>query len=173
MTDPSALFSIDPRYCVDTNVVVSFLHEDDGEPYRRDAFPDQWDRIETLIGSGDIVAPQRVRLELEKWQKEIPAMKPWLAKRHGMFVEMTSEQLVLAKQIVNDFPDYGSNENYIADLEVISLAGTRGLAVITNERTRPVITISHPKIPEVCAKYGVECLSVSGFLAREMTTKAS
>ncbi|QNO38653.1 DUF4411 family protein [Protaetiibacter sp. SSC-01] len=173
MSDPSALFTIDPRYCIDTNVIVSFLHEDDEEPYRRDAFADQWDRIEQMINSGEIVAPRRVELELVKWEKEIPSMKGWLAKRGGMFVDMTTEQLVVAKRIVNDFPAYGSSDNYIADLEVMSLASTRALAVVTNERVRPTMSLDTPKIPEVCGKYGIECLSVSGFLAREMPKRAS
>ena len=173
MTDAYTLFSIESRYCIDTNVIVSFLHEDDGEPYRRDAFAAQWSVVETMIGSGEIIAPRRVELELVKWEKEIPAMKGWLAKRSGMFVDMTSDQLASAKRIVNDYPDYGSKNNYIADLEVISLASVRKLVVITNERIRPTVTLNSPKIPEVCARYGFECLSVSGFLAREMPKKAS
>jgi hypothetical protein len=100
-------------------------------------------------------------------------MKGWLAKRGGMFVGMTTEQLVVAKRIVNDFPAYGSSDNYIADLEVMSLASTRALAVVTNERVRPTMSLDTPKIPEVCGKYGIECLSVSGFLAREMPKRAS
>ena len=165
MSDPDALFTIDPRFCIDTNVVVSFMHEADDEPYRRDAFVPQWNQIESLIGSGEIISPRGVHDELETWEKQIPAMKRWL-ETHGMFVEMTSEQLTFAKVIVNDFPDYGSSKNYLADLEVISLAGVRKLAVLTNERVRPNISINHPKIPEVCQHYGIECLSVSGFLAR-------
>jgi len=166
VSDPSALFAFVPRYCIDTNVVVSFMHEDDGEPYRRDAFPAQWDVIERLIGSGEIIAPRAVESELEGWRNQIPAMKRWL-DTHGMFVDMTSEQLAFAKRIVNDFPDYGSSENYVADLEVVSLAAVRKIAVVTNERVRPNVTVSHPKIPEVCKRYDIECLSVSGFLARE------
>lgn len=172
MTDPSALFVFEPIYCIDTNVVVSFMHEDDNEPYRRDVFVAQWGRIESLIGSGDIIAPRAVEAELIKWEKQIPDMKAWLAK-HGMFADMTNEQLDFAKRVVNDFPDYGSTDNYLADLEVISLAAVRNLAVITNERVRPTVTVNHPKIPEVCARYKIECLSVSGFLAREAKRKAT
>jgi hypothetical protein len=87
-----------------------------------------------------------------------------------MFVGMSTEQLEFAKRVVNEFPDYGSDENYLADLEVISLAGVRGIAVITNERVRPNRSINHPKIPEVCAKFGVECFSLPGFLARDART---
>ena len=166
MSDSSALFAFEPRYCIDTNVIVSFMHEDDNEPYRRDVFATQWSRVDSLIGSGDIVAPRAVELELSKWEKQIPTMKRWLAS-HGMFVDMSDDQLAFAKVVVNDFPDYGSTNNYLADLEVISLAGVKELAVITNERVRPNVTVNHPKIPEVCAKYKIECLSVSGFLARE------
>lgn len=167
MSDSAALFTIEPRFCIDTNVIVSFMHEDDGESYRRDVFVTQWSRIETLIGSGEIIAPRRVETELATWEKQIPDMKRWLATR-GLFVDMTSEQLAFAKEVVNAFPDYGSNDNYLADLEVISLAGVRNIAVITDERVRPNISINHPKIPEVCGRFGIECLSISGFLSRDV-----
>lgn len=168
MDDSSALFAFEPRYCIDTNVIVSFMHEDDDEPYGRDAFPEQWNKIEELIGSGDIVAPRRVEFELSKWERQVPELKRWLASRPGVFIDLTTSQLAFAKRVVNDYPDYGSKENYVADLEVISLAAVRGLAVITNERVRPTVAIKSPKIPEVCARYGIECLSVPGFLRKEL-----
>lgn len=147
------------------------MREDDQELYRRDVFVSQWDQIESLVGSGEIIAPSAVETELATWTEQIPAMKRWLAT-HGMFVELDSEGLAFAKRVVNDFPDYGSTTNYLADLEVISLAGARNLAVITNEKVRPNVSVSHPKIPEVCANYKIECLSVSGFLAREASRVA-
>lgn len=167
MMEAAALFVIDPRYCIDTNVIVSFLRDDEGEPYSGPAFRPQWEVIERLISSGIIVAPRRVEHELEGWEKEIPAMKGWLADHRHMFRDMTEEQLAAAKRIVNDFPDYGSSDNYVGDLEVVSLAMSAGLAVVTNERTRPNPSQRRPKIPEVCATYKVECLSVPGLLNRE------
>lgn len=166
MSESSALFEFEPKYCIDTNVIVSFMHEDDGEIYRRDVFTAQWNRIETLIGSGEIAAPRRVETELRGWEKQIPDMKRWL-DTHGMFIDMTTAQLAFAKRVVNTYPDYSTNVNYLGDLEVISLAGARGIAVITGERVRPVQSINHPKIPEVCKALGIECLSTSGFLAKD------
>lgn len=166
MTSADSLFFIEPKYCIDTNVIVSFMHIDDEEQYGRDTFPQQWDFIERLISEGAIVSPRRVERELRHWEKEIPEMKAWLDARHHMFRDVTTEQLSLAKQVTNAYPDYGSSHNYIADLEVITLAGVLRLAVITNERARPQASLRMPRIPEVCGAFSIECLSVPGFLRR-------
>lgn len=60
MTDAGTLFDLEPRYCMDTNVIVSFLSESDDEYYGADIFVEQWSQIEGLIASGQIVAPRQV-----------------------------------------------------------------------------------------------------------------
>lgn len=61
MTAQDALFEDEPpRYCLDTNVVVSFLKGTDDEYYGVDIFGEQWALIERLIASGVIVAPRQV-----------------------------------------------------------------------------------------------------------------
>lgn len=70
MSAPPALFTIEPKYCIDTKVIISFMHEDDGQPYRPDIFVAQWGRIETFTRSGEIIAPRRVEVELAKWEEQ-------------------------------------------------------------------------------------------------------
>jgi hypothetical protein len=76
----------------------------------------------------------------------------------------TDAQLVLAKQIVNKYPVYGKNENYLGDLEVITLAGALGITVISIETPQPQTGQKRPKIPNVCAEFQVSCVSVAGLL---------
>lgn len=167
MTDAARLFEIEPLYCIDTNVLVSFMYESDDEQYGRDAFAPQWDLIESAIADGKIIAPEAVETELLTWERQVPDMTQWVRQRRFMFQDMNDQILDAAKRIVNQFPAYGSDENYVADLEVIALASSSRLAVITNERARPVFSPARPRIPEACARFGVECLSVPGFLRRE------
>lgn len=170
MTTQEALFEAEPpRYCIDTNVIVSFLRGTDDEHYGADVFAPQWAVIERLILSGVIVAPRRVEGELAKWVKTVPAMGQWLKARPHMFRDVVTEaQLLSAKRIVGAYPAYGETMNYLGDLEVMTLAEALGITVITLESESPgSVSKKRPKIPNVCKEFGVDCLSVTGFLRRE------
>jgi hypothetical protein len=161
----SGLFEITAEYCIDTNVIVSFLSDSDDEYYGSGVFSAHWDRIEGLINEGRIIAPRQVETELQRQADRIPMMPVWLKRHHHMFRDIeTDQQLDFAKRLVNTHFAYARNENYLGDLEVISLAATFGLTVITLETKQQVSGHRHPKIPNVCAEFGVRCMSVVGFL---------
>lgn len=118
--------------------------------------------------SGVVIAPRRVEKELTDWQRSIATMKDWLHHHRYLFRDIESdEQLALAKRIVNDYPAYCQNKNYLGDLEVITLAGVRELTVITLEGGKQTPSKKRPKIPDVCSEFGIECVSLPGFLRRE------
>jgi Domain of unknown function (DUF4411) len=159
------LFNIEPRYCIDTNVIVSFLSDSDDEYYGADIFPDHWSQIETMITNGEIVAPRQVERELERHATKRERLGPWLRVRGYMFRDVdTDAQLDLAKRIVNVYPAYAASENYLGDLEVITLAGALGLSVISLEAPNQQSGKRRPKIPNVCEEFGVGCMSVAGLL---------
>lgn len=166
MSNELALFQFE-EYCLDTNVVVSFLSDSDDEPYGVDAFPDHWVKLNEMITGGQIVAPRQIQTELQNHAKNFPKVKQWLPARTAMFRDVQSdEQLDLAKKIVNAYPAYGSNRNYLGDLEVITLAGAMGLTVITLENSRGHRGGRKPKIPVVCDELGIPWLTVKAFFAR-------
>lgn len=173
MDQPFKLFEIEPRYCIDTNVIVSFLSESDDEYYGADIFPDHWDRICRLIASGDIVAPRQIETELKGHATKRSKIAPWLAMNDHMFRDLEStSQLLLAKEIVNKYNAYGRNTNYLGDLEVIVLAGSLGLTVVSMEVALQQSGQRRPKIPNVCDEFGIKCVSVSGFLRAEQNSAA-
>lgn len=166
------LFEIDARYCIDTNVLVSFLSESDDEYYGADIFPDHWALIERLITSGDIVAPRQVEDELIGHAKKHNKIGPWLRRNEHMFRDLSSsEELLLAKRIVNAYSAYARNRNYLGDLEVMTLAGARRLIVVSMETGLQQTGHRRPKIPNVCDEFGIPCLSVAGFLRAEWNTE--
>ena len=168
MIEPMGLFEIEPRFCIDTNVLVSFLSESDDEYYGADIFPDHWSLIQRLITSGDIVAPRQIQNELGGHATKRKKIGPWLRSNDHMFRDLeSSEELLLAKRIVNAYPAYARNTNYLGDLELMVLAGHRRLAVITLEIGLQQTGQRRPKIPNVCAEFGIKCLSVTGFLRAE------
>lgn len=170
MTTQDALFEPEPpRYCIDTNVVLSFLKGTDDEHYGADVFVSQWALIEGLIAIGGIVAPRQVEVELSKWQKTVPEMGAWLKGRSHMFRDVETEaQLLSAKRIVAAYPAYGETMNYLGDLEVMTLAQALDLTVISLEsESRGPTSRKHPKIPNTCKEFGIDCVSMVGFLRRE------
>jgi len=168
MSGQASLFDEEPRYCIDTNVIVSFLRQTEDEYYGSDVFAPQWQYIEQLIDARAIVAPLQVERELAKWAKTIAELREWLRKRRHMFRDVVSDtQLALAKKIVNQYPIYGETDNYLGDLEVITLAGALGIAVISLEGEKENAGKRRPKIPNICREFGIDCVSVSGFLRRE------
>jgi hypothetical protein len=168
MRPQTSLFDEEPRYCIDTNVIVSFLRLTDDEHYGSDVFAPQWAYVEQLIISGAIIAPRQVEHELKKWPKTIPDMKAWLRKHNQMFRDVeTAAQLTSAKRIVNEYPVYGETDNYLGDLEVMSLAEALQITVISLEGENPHNSKRRPKIPIVCKQFGIDCVSFPGFLRRE------
>jgi len=162
------------RYCIDTNVIVSFLRGTNDEHYGADVFAPQWAIVEGLISSGEIVAPRRVEAELCGWTKTIPVLKRWLKSNSHMFRDVvSSEQLQTAKLIVNAYPAYGRNMNYLGDLEVMTLASGLDIAVISLEQAHPTASKSRPKIPNVCQEFNIDCVSLPGFLRRETLTRST
>ena len=168
MTQSMGLFEIEPRFCIDTNVLVSFLSESDDEYYGADVFPDHWELIQRLITSGDIVAPRQIENELSGHATKHAKIGPWLRRNDHMFRDLgNAGELLLAKRIVNAYPAYARNTNYLGDLELMVLAGHRQLTVVTLEIGMQQTGQRHPKIPNVCAEFGIKCLSVTGFLRAE------
>jgi hypothetical protein len=162
------LFGQRAKYCIDTNVIVSFLRGTDDEHYGRDVFKPQWDFLELRMVEGFVVAPRQVEKELIAWQKNISEMKDWLWRHQHLFRDIVSDgQLAIAKRIVNAYPAYGLTKNYMGDLEVISLAAASGLTVITLEASKQAPSKKRPKIPDVCSEFSVDCVTFSGFLRRE------
>lgn len=163
MSGTGALFEIQPEYCIDTNVIVSFLSESDDEYYGADVFSDHWTQIERLILNGQMIAPRQVGRELEGHANKREKIGPWLREHAYMFRDVDIDaQLNLAKRIVNQYPAYGKNMNYLGDLEVITLAGALDLTVVSLESMQLQAGQRRPKIPNVCAEFEVAHTSVVG-----------
>jgi len=56
-----------PGYVIDTNALIDLWRR----RYPRDVFPTLWQKIEELIKSGELVAPQEVLSELQRQHDEL------------------------------------------------------------------------------------------------------
>lgn len=158
--------SLFEKYSIDTNVIVNFLGDGPDEPYPVDLFRPQWDFLEAAFLDGRVVAARCVETELKKWER-LDQVRTWLRDHKYVFRDIESdEQLHAAKVIVNKYGAYGSDRNRLGDLEVMTLAKARGLAVVSQESAKQH-SPDRPKIPIVCEEFGIPHLGFRDFLRVE------
>ena len=146
-------------YCIDTSALIAAW----SERYPLKRIPPFWKRVDELVASGRLVAPEDVRREI---QKKADGLYSWVNERRQMFVDLEPAIQQQAKDILRDFPYLLKNVpgKSSADPFVIGLAIDRGLTVITEEGTGGA---KKPKIPFVCDAKGVKCINLLGLLDAE------
>jgi len=146
------------QYCIDTSALIDLSMQ-----YPVDVFPSLWTDLERLKRNARLVAPRQVLEELVPKNDELLA---WARANKDMFAEKTEEHMRLVTEILVNFPKLVDilKETEEADPFVIALAITDSRSVVTSERSGHP---SRPKIPDVCAQYEIECLSLVEFFRQE------
>ena len=111
-------------YCIDTSAIL------DGwvRYYPRDVFPTLWDRLEKMIASGRLVAPDEVLRELSKNDDDL---HKWALLQEGLFCPLEDDVQTTTSDILRAFPKLVSCPNGSCDKS----SGVRGegtLGVATN-----------------------------------------
>ena len=146
-------------YCIDTSALIAAWSE--RYPIKR--MKPFWTKMDGLIQSNRLVAPEDVRREI---QKKADGLFDWVNGRKDMFIELEEPIQEAAKRILRDFPYLTKNVpgKSPADPFVIALAQTRRFTVVTEEgRGSP----KKPKIPDVCEATGISCTNLLGLLDAE------
>jgi hypothetical protein len=91
----------------------------------------------------------------------------WAKARTRLFVELDDPIQTATAEILSQFPKMvdtmrGRNR---ADPFVIAVARARGCTVVTGERNRG--TPERPRIPLVCAHFGLPCVDLLGLIRAE------
>ena len=148
-------------YCIDTSSLITIQRI-----YPLSVFPSLWDNMSELVKEGQLVAPREVLEELRQGGDD--EILQWAKNNSYMFLELDSEQIEVAKQIINDkefegFVDY-DKEIPEADPFVIALIVVKKRQATLFSEEWIVITDEHhadpgkkPKIPNVCKKYDIKC----------------
>jgi hypothetical protein len=146
-------------YCIDTSALIAAWSE--RYPIKR--IPPFWARMDDLVQSGRMVAPEEVRREV---QKKSDGLYDWINARKSMFIELEETIQVRAKELLSEFPWLLKNVpgKSPADPFVIALAQERRLTVITEEGRGGE---RKPQIPFVCDSKGVQCINLLGLLDAE------
>ncbi|MBU2561557.1 MAG: DUF4411 family protein [Nanoarchaeota archaeon] len=130
-----------------------------------DVFPSVWNKLESLISRGQLVAPKEVLNELGHQDDMVAA---WAKKQKKLFVEPTEKQIEIVKQVLAKYPGLVKiDRQYDADPFVIAL--TVELTKSKQQTLIPVkrIVVTEEKlrgnkirIPLICKDYDVECIDV-------------
>ena len=148
------------KYCLDANAFI--------EPwtkYYRPAFaPTYWEVLDNLGKRGVVFCPDQVKREIEKTDD---SLKDWLKARPYFIREETIEVQERVRQILQKFPlliSVGANRS-MADPWVIAHAMVEEAIVVSKEYvSRENQKETRIKIPDVCAYYGVHCISDYQFI---------
>lgn len=121
--------------------------------YPRANFPTLWQRFEALIRDGEM----RIEDELLEWAQA----------QGALFIELDRPQQESVRGMLADFPGLvpAGEDRINADPFVIALAIRDSSTVISQERRSG--NPATPKIPNVCAARGVECMNFVEFIAHQ------
>lgn len=153
-------------YSVDTSALIDL-----GRWYPRSVFRKLWQEMKVLVTQGRLIAPPQVREEIKRQDDELLR---WVRAQKRMFVQLQSVHLQCVSEILGHFPDLIDPNKQTEDADpfviAVALARKRGhlfgsdYVVVTQERLR---SHGRPRIPNVCQHYGIECLDIFQFFARE------
>ena len=149
-------------YCIDASALI------DGwvRYYPPDVIPSLWEEIDALIAAERLIAPVEVKLELRRGGDDLYS---WVEERESIFVSPTTDIQAGVEEIVNDFPEFvpeHTHDGIWADPYIISVARVESATVVTGERPAGV-GARKPKIPNVCGRYGVPCISLLDLIRAE------
>jgi len=151
-----------PGYVIDTSAFIDLWRR----RYPRDVFPTIWQRIDELINSGELIAPDEVLGELKIQRDDLA---DW-AKKQSLFKSLDAEQISYVQKIIGQFPNSFDPQKTTPDADpfVVALALSKGWKVITSES--PGGTSPRKKIPDLCVHYKIPCLSVLEFFREKQWT---
>jgi hypothetical protein len=144
-------------YCFDTSALLDAWNRS----YPPDVFPQLWTSLEESIKSGELIAPEEVRLELSK---KDDGLYKWAKKQRPFIADLDDAQQRSAAEILSQFPRLVDTRRGRsgADPFVVALARVRGAVVVTGENDDG--TADKPKIPTVCTAFSVRSIKVLEFI---------
>jgi len=150
-------------FVFDTSVFINGWNDH----YQPPAFDELWAFVGTAMEEGRVIAPREVRREIER---HTDALATWA--KGCYFVDPSPEVQAVVGQIQESYRDQfdrpGRND---ADPWVIAHAKETGFCVVTYEGRefsgrRAALRPRNPKMPDICAAVGVDCVNPSTALNR-------
>jgi len=147
------------RYCIDTSGLIDAWVR----KYPLQNFPKFWEKLEALIASEDIIAPDEVYYELER--KDDDLFK-WAKSHKKMFWPIEEDIQKQVIQILKNYKELIKQNRSGADPFVIALAKVQNCIVVSSE-TPSENPEKKPHIPDVCQATSVDHINVLQMIQRE------
>ena len=148
------------RYAIDT---CSLVNAAKNYSLKKSTFSPVWERINDLISEGLLISTTEVKEEIKD-----DDLLEWSKRNDQMFHPLTEEVQIKATDILRGFPTMikmKSTGNSNADPFLIATAMLEDAIIVTDERLGDEATGDY-HIPNVCRRYGVECITLNDFLDR-------
>ena len=145
-------------YSVDTSALLDAW----ARWYPPDLFPSVWDRLSIVVENTEVVATDEVLNELERKADDCYA---WAKDRPNMFLPLDADIQISAAEILAEFPKLVDERTgkSMGDPFVIAVAQVHSLTVVTGEKGG---SPQKPKIPNVCAHFGLDCIDIVEMMRR-------
>lgn len=156
------------RYLLDSNYWINAENY-----YPIDIFPSFWERMKTLIESGEVVVHQTVLEEIDRKER---AASDWLHAVAGdVIMPITEDTLAKYVDVCRWAEDQAQNykkeaidefeQNDRADAWICAEASASELLIVTNEKK--LNSPNKVKIPNVCEAFGIEYMANLDFMRKQ------
>lgn len=150
-------------YVFDTSPLVALF-----DNFYRSRFPSLWEKFDQLVADGRIVSTREVMREVA--DGPVDTLRVWAAGQNDFFHIPTAAEGAFVGEIyaVAHFQQNFEQRKLLkggrnADPFVVAKARVEGKAVVTLEQLKPNGT----KIPNICQRFNIDCLSLETFMERE------
>ena len=142
-------------FTLDTNILIRMANQ-----YPREIFPSVWESLESLIDAGNACICEEVHEETHRGTDEL---YEWAKAQNDFICEVSSEEVDIAAEISEDYPDWVRETQNAADPFLIAHAEVDGLTVVSDEReARPNTIPKNQKVPNVARARGVRTVNFFG-----------
>ncbi len=155
----------DDLYCIDASSLIELK-----QAYPRKVFPGVWEKIEDLVRTHRLIAPDEVSKEIEKDD----ILGPWAKQNKKMFRKANQEQMDAAKDVTSRFQRLAKAGKFgpAADPFVVALARLENQKLLGSlleaQSGCVVVTEERPSgIPAACAHYKLTCVALLDLFHRE------
>ncbi len=141
-------------YCVDTSALIAAWQE----RYPQENFPKFWDRLDSLVREGKLIAPMEVFLETKRRSDELHA---WLKDRKTeMFLEIDDDVQEEAAKVLERFPRLVGLKSR-TPLPIRSLSPSRGFGVFRSSQRKSQPGMTASPISRTCAHFSGSSVKTS------------
>ena len=148
------------RYAIDA---CSLINAAKNYSFKKSTFAPIWEKVAEMIIAGSLISSIEVRDELKD-----DDLVEWCKRNDQLFLPLTEEIQRKVTSILQEFPTMikmKSTGNSNADPFLIATAMLKGAIIVSDERLGDESSGDY-RIPNVCRKYGIGCITLNDFLDR-------